>query len=622
VCDEQSGGRPGLTRRRLLQGMVAVAALAGCDDRTTPRSAAAASATPLPTRPPNGEGLAAYVLAMHVHASASEGQGSMHAQLLQAAATGFDVLWFTEHDWRRRRLLFRPVYSFVPGEAYYGGVWRLDRETDEGDLAPGSGGGQVDDPVSPFDPATRKASLRLDATSAGSDPATVRFRVHAEGTSRANFRSRIAGRTISVDHLPETTGPLGWGEVLFELSRHPAAANRPEGVLEVLYRLRTDVDRATTSTEGTRAIVDLPVAAGRWQNVTFDLLGDLHRVWPDLDPRDNSLHDIEFRATSSGRAPARVFFGHLRFEEQAGYDAVGVEHDLVARYASTVTDVLGLVGTEISLGPHLNQFGGPQAPYDYGPIDSLRDVPGRDIIPSVVDFVHRQGGLASVNHPAGSSQSVARSLLAMQAGGADLLEVGYSHGGLGSFPGHLAAWDALSRNGLFVTGNGVSDDHSGQDWAGQPNRFYTAAWSARRDEKTLMGALARGRAYVGYLGSFGGTIDMSVDAAPMGSVLIGTEASRTLRIDVTGLPDGAGVQVLRGAVDYAGVADPNPSTTVVRTLGGSDLARASTLTVDAGGECFHRLQVVDRRGQVIAFGQPTWTLSKPPPTGIPAARRA
>jgi hypothetical protein len=71
VCDEQSGGRPGLTRRRLLQGMVAVAALAGCDDRTTPRSAAAASATPLPTRPPNGEGLAAYVLAMHVHASAS-----------------------------------------------------------------------------------------------------------------------------------------------------------------------------------------------------------------------------------------------------------------------------------------------------------------------------------------------------------------------------------------------------------------------------------------------------------------------------------------------------------------------------------------------------------------------
>jgi hypothetical protein len=108
----------------------------------------------------------------------------------------------------------------------------------------------------------------------------------------------------------------------------------------------------------------------------------------------------------------------------------------------------------------------------------------------------------------------------------------------------------------------------------------------------------------------------------MGSVLIGTEASRTLRIDVTGLPDGAGVQVLRGAVDYAGVADPNPSTTVVRTLGGSDLARASTLTVDAGGECFHRLQVVDRRGQVIAFGQPTWTLSKPPPTGIPAARRA
>jgi hypothetical protein len=619
--DGDDAGRPGLTRRRLLQGMVAVAALAGCDDGGT-RHRAAASATPLPPRPPRGDGLAAYVLAMHVHASASEGQGSMHAQLLQAAATGFDVLWFTEHDWRRRRLLFRPVYSFTPDETCYDGVWRLDREADEGDLAPGSGGGQVASPASPFDPATRKASLRLDATSTGAEAATVRFRVHAEGTSRANFRSRIAGRTISVDHLPETSGGQAWGEVLFTLSRHPASGGRPAGVLEVLYRLRTDVDRAATSSDGTRAVVDVPVAAGRWQHVAFDLLGDLHAVWPDLDPRDNSLHDIEFRATSSGRAPARVFFGHLRFDEQAGYDAVGVEHDLVARYASAVRDVLGLVGTEISLGPHLNQFGGVQAPYDYGRIDSLRDVPGRDIIPSVVDFVHRQGGLVSVNHPSGSPQSVAGGLLAVQAGGADLLEVGYSHGGLGSFPGHIAAWDALSRNGLFVTGNGVSDDHSGEDWAGQPNRFYTAAWSARRDEPTLMAALARGRAYVGYLGSFGGTIDMSIDGAPMGSVVVGAGAARTLRIDVTGLPDGGAVQVLRGAVDYAGVRDPNPNTAVVRTLGASDLDRSPGLTVDAGADCFHRVQVVDRHGQVVAFGQPVWTLRTAPPTGIPAARRA
>ena len=44
-------------------------------------------------------------------------------------------------------------------------------------------------------------------------------------------------------------------------------------------------------------------------------------------------------------------------------------------------------------------------------------------------------------------------------------------------------WDALSRNGLFVTGNGVSDDHSGQGWAEQPNRYYTATWAARCDSR-------------------------------------------------------------------------------------------------------------------------------------------
>ena len=94
-------------------------------------------------------------------------------------------------------------------------------------------------------------------------------------------------------------------------------------------------------------------------------------------------------------------------------------------------------------------------------------------------------------------------------------------------------------------------------------------------------------------------------------------AGRTISVDH--LPDTTGAHGW-GEVLFTLPASPN--TTVVRTLGGSDLARAATVTVDAGGDCFHRLQVVDRHGQVIAFGQPTWTLQKPPPTGIPDARLA
>jgi hypothetical protein len=426
------------------------------------------------------------------------------------------------------------------------------------------------------------------------------------------------------------SGAGAWAEVLFTLSTHPGAESRPDGAVAVLYRLRTDVAAAARSSAGSLGVVDVPVAGGRWQTVAFDLLADLTALWPEMDARDNSLHDIEFRASSTGRAPADVCFGYLRLDEQAGYDAVGVEQDLVARYADAVPDVLGLVGTEISFGPHLNQFGGTLAPYDYGPVHRLSDQPGADIIPSVVDFIHAQGGLASINHPFAAAagglsppQVIAHGLLATGAGGADILEVGYGHGGVATFGDHLAVWDALSRNGLFVTGNGVSDDHSGQGWAQEPNRFYTATWATRLDQPTLMDSLARGRTYVGYLGAFGGTIDIRVDdAVPMGAVSVGGRASRTLRLDVTGLPDGGAVQVLRGLVDRAGPADPKPNTGVVAHLGATDLQRSPVLPIDTRDDCFHRVQVVNRAGDIVAFGQPIWTLGAVPPGGVPALRRA
>ena len=138
-----------------------------------------------------------------------------------------------------------------------------------------------------------------------------------------------------------------------------------------------------------------------------------------------------------------------------------------------------------------------------------------------------------------------------------------------------------------------------------------------------MDSLAGGRTYVGYLGAFGGTVDMQVDGAvPMGSVSVGRHASRTLRVDVTGLPDGGAVQVLRGPVDLAGPSDPNPNTGVVASLGAADLRRSAELSIDTREDCFHRLQIVDRTGDIVGFGQPIWTLGSTPADGLPPSRRA
>jgi len=619
TADDRAGGRL-VSRRRVLQGMVSVAGLAACQsERRSGRS------VPSAARPTAGTGLTAYVLAMHLHASACEGEGSIRSHLAEAAANGFDVAWFTEHDSRRRAMFRRTRYHFLPEDSAVGGTWFLPALPPVGSLAADSGGQLVSEPTSPNDRAAAKGSLRLGATSTGSTEAGVGHRIDSESSSGMNLRGRILGRTVLVDVLPTTTGPDSWGELRFGLSFHPGSRDRPAGVLSLVYRLRSDVTRRTVSRNGATGIIDVPVSNGRWQTVTVDLARDALDVWPDIEPRDNSLQEIEFHAWSRSGAPVELFCGFLRFEEKE-YDGLGVERDLVATYAEEELDVLGLIGTELSVSSHINQYGGPQLPYNYGRIDSPED--RTDIRDSLVEFIHRQGGLASINHPflptgpvtARTPPDVARDLLMIDAGGADILEVGY--GSLGWLPDHFAVWDTLARNGLFLTGNGVTDDHTGHDWASQEGRFYTATWAGGLTERGLLDALSRGRAYVGYLGSFGGTIDMTLDAdVPMGAVSVGPQTSRTLRIDVTGLPEGGAVEVIRGDVDYEGTRDPHPNTTVLTTLGAGDLAARGEIAIDTGDECFVRLQVVDAAGGAVAFGQPIWALKSPPPKGIPSARR-
>jgi hypothetical protein len=623
MCDDDAHPHapdqgPRLTRRAVLQGMVAVTALAACTSPSAgSKHAALPRATvPLAPRSPSADRLEARIAAMHLHASASEGEGSVHSHVVEAARHGYDVAWFTEHDWRRRRILFRRTYSFVE-EPQFGAVWRLVRRPDAGSLTRGSGGSVVSDPVSPADPAARKATLRIRATSTR-DVGTVSYVIDTKGGSRLNQRARMAGRHLLLDVLPVTSGPGAWAEVLISLSHHPATGGRPGGVYAVTYRLRTDVRARGLRTEGLVAVVDLPVAGGRWTEVTLDPTADLAEAFPDMDARDNSLHDIVFRGVSDGGAEADVCFGHLRLEEQDGYDAVGVEESLVARYATTVPTVLGIVGSEISLGPHVNQYGGDQLPYDYGDVARFGDKPTADSIPSIVDHIHASGGLASISHP-----GVSVSTLLAQRTAADMIEVGFGHGGPAGIGRQLALWDTLSRNGLFLTGNGAADDHRGQAWETEGNRYYTAAWTPELSQPAMLEAFGSGRVFVGYLGSFGGTVDMALDGSvPMGSVVVAPRRARTLRIDVTGLPDGGAVELVRGPVDRPGTADPTPGTTVVRTFGAGDLARAGAVPLDVDGDCFHRLQVTDGSGAVVAYGQPIWLLADEPSRGVPERRRA
>lgn len=117
---------------------------------------------------------------------------------------------------------------------------------------------------------------------------------------------------------------------------------------------------------------------------------------------------------------------------------------------------------------------------------------------------------------------------------------------------------------------------------------------------------------------------MLVDGlAPMGSVSISTLSTRQLQVIATDLPTNGVLEVMQGAVDYAGTSAPTPNTARVASYSTADLASGSvSLQVDNSVSSFVRTQVLDSTGTVVGLSNPAWLLRETPPGGIPAPRVA
>lgn len=583
----------------------------------------------------NADGLTAYPLAMHVHDSFSEGSGSKAAQFAQAASNNFAGIWTNNHDWRIQRVCYVADYHFAAGELNYSRPWTFPRlTTGQGNLTSASTGGVVAGPTSNNDPASSKGAFHLYAESTPGSSGILKFRVDAKSKSRMNYSGNIAAVTISIDVYPVSSGPNGWLQLYIPLSTWPSINGLTPGPYSILYRFRTDITQPVYNAKGTKGTVDVPVTLGRYQTVSIDRMADIARLWPAMpNPSDNGTPpDIQLQATTRSGFRTEGYFAYLRFIRDSAVDGYSAEAAVAQSYASFFPNLFVATGHEVSYWPHLNRYGGQAAPFDYSSVTSLFAGQPAGINQRVADFIHGLGGIASINHPFGVNDwvvthptpaAVATGLIPSRAYGADILEVGYRLRAGVTVQQHMDVWDALSRNNIFVTGNGVSDDHSGQGWATQVNRYYTSPWAAALDQASLLAALASGRTYVGYLGGFAGALDCHLDTVPMGKVDVSALPSRTYQVELSGLPTGAVAQVLRGVVDNAGTADPTPNTAVIATLSATDLAAGvAAVPVDTTAPSFLRTQVVDgSTGEVLAFGQPIWSLPQAPSTGIPRPRQ-
>ena len=611
-----------ITRRTFLGGAAALGA-AGVLTTIDPRWAFADDAP----RP--------FGMAMHIHSSFSEGTGtasggaSMLQQLTQARANAVDVLWWTEHDWRMSGYGYRQTVHFDALTESEGGLPLKWTQAKSGALT--SSSATISKTVgSPLDTSAR-SSLKLSAVGSSSSFATQRSTANL-GNARQSLRGSLAGMTISIEVFPLTIGPNGYLEIQIRSSNHPATAGRPAGIYTISYRIGGPDAPGTFRTEGINGFVTLAAPTGVWTSLSLVPCDDIARLWPDLLPMDNTLYDFSLAASSRSGATASGHFDFLRFQRPTS--PLDLQAQLMTAYASVFPTVVQMPALEVSnTDDHLNWFGGAISLPDYSPLPILPPPNDPAMTYGFVGTIHAAGGLASFNHMFGTSggslsssaretlrQSIATKLVSSEVYGADILEVGYRNYGAMPLASYLSVWDVCSRNAIFTTGTGVSDNH-GNAWGSQSNNFLTWAWAADLSQGSLLGALAAGRCFFADMIRFRGALDLLVDGvAPMGSVSVSDLTSRTLVVTATGLPSSGTVRLVTGPVDVPGPGVPFPATTV-RSFPVSALASGSTsIAVDTTNPVFVRVEVWDSSNRLLAGSNPIWLLHSPPTGGIPAAR--
>ncbi len=630
MCDDHSG----ISRRTFIHGgaVVGAAAVIGLPHD-------------LPLRPPlrsparavTADGTSAYSMAMHIHSSFSEQNGSMDGHLFQAAKNAVDVLWWTDHDHRMDGIGYRNVTHFSSfsekGASGQGGAWNWTL-AESGPNTSASTGGIVSTPCSPHDPV-KGGALHLVAKSGSTTPAKYGYFAdcHPAGW---NYRDNLTGQSLLIDVLLSSGWSNGYLELLVTTSFHPASGSRPAGNYTLSYRF---IPGGTTSrvANGNNGVIKIPVTS-TWQTVTLTPSSDIAKLWPDLDYRDFAMWELNLSAVSTGDK-VQGYFDYLRFKRTiSGQALFSQQAAMQTALAPKYPGVAQRQGLEVSLLlPHLNWFGPNVTVPSYSGItySNYQAYLRNTVIPQI----HATGGLASYNHPYGydsppelpqSQQDTmlsqtASTLLANKVLGADLLEVGYKLRQGVNVNHHIALWDVLSRNALFLTGNGVSDDHAGTNWYGIGNNWVTSVWAASTGMPDLLASLVAGRSWCGSLSKFRGSLDLLVDGSvPMGAVSISSATSRQLTASATGLPSGAVLQVLQGAVDYAGQNALTANTKLIGSYTPTQLASGQIRqAVDTSAESFLRTQIISSTGgAIIATSNPVWLLRKPPPNGIPSPRAA
>jgi hypothetical protein len=554
---------------------------------------------------------------MHIHASFSEGIASMDAHLDQARRHGVDVIWWTDHDFRRTAHGYRQAIGF-DGPHEPEGHWDLTWRAVRSNALAASDMSFVSSPENPREAGQK---MRVSATA---NPAAGWTTYELEAKARdAIYSTSYFDTTVELDVMLTSGGADA--RIVMEIvsSYRPARAGRPAGQHHIQYRIGGPTGYSHEK-RGLLGVVGLPaIEAGSWHTITLDPRTDHAALWPDTVADDASLWRLRLGVQVRNGAPATALFDRLRFHRgrDSGLDARQKFAEIVDAYRERYPRIAQYAAAEISLVLHLNAFGGSGRLPTYDSPQAVRN-PSVKAQREMVAWLHRQGAVVSLNHPmAGANGPVdlARRLITTRGQGADVIEIG-----TGRDPAMMGRiFDAASRNGVFLTANGATDDHRGINWMGRRRRWLTRVWAPTKQQADLCAALKSGRAWFYDPLHWDGLFDLHADGTPMGHVRFTDRALTDVSVLATDLPAGSHLRVVVGRCDLAGPRHVQPVNRLVVAPARNLRRGRLTTSIHIGVGVYVRAMVVLASGKIAGFSNPLWILptAKRDRVDVPADRR-
>ena len=565
-----------------------------------------------------------YMLQMHVHGSMSEGPGSMRGANVHAKKIGLDVLWWSDHDWRMAYHTYSSGYDFeaddlsktVPVPYPPGADSSRAREQEmDVTLEPSRANGDVLDGVARITAERASQGKKSLEIAAGAQSGAFQNFFYTIDASRRRLKRSLASRvsikiSIYPDQDPDKETMAG---LRVDLSQQPP--DMAQGAICYVLTGLSDAELAALSTPHLK-FVRLDFKPRQWNTYTLDLTGDATRL--GLGGGDNALVDASFGVMTRGKR-VRAFFDDYRIAHRIQSEALRDEARRMAAELQKEYGVINYVGQELSYNAHLNPLG-----LHIPMIDYTKHPEGLDG-PETADFVHRNGGIASVNHIFGTSappkglnpkdpESVRKfedrriaELIANRCEHADILEVGYPVRVL-PMKSFLRVWDALSNAGVYVVGNGTSDTHSSNGGWFNGNNFISWVYAESASQADLIEGFRRGSVYFGDPVKFKGRVMLTTDDGhQMGQVVITRKPSHQVRIHIEGLPAGSKVRTVTNG-DYG--ADFSAGASFDRSV--------PVETAKAG---FFRVESYSAEGRPLAFSNPIYFTPTEPSDKIGAEKR-